>query len=291
VAEHEVVVADLQRMGMSTYEAKAYLALVIAAAPINGYEVAKRSGVPRSTVYETLGKLTARGAAFEVRTEREATAYVALPPEALIRRARDDLEKSLDSLSESLSAIAQPPESHVSHHLEGRAQVLARATDLIAGATREVHVSAWVDDLEPLRPALTAADRRGVDVAIIRFGSGDDTIGHTVDHLFSSSEVVLERVGCRLLVVTQDRQAVLIGGTVGSSMWALYSDDPAVVLVAVEFIRHDIGFQVLAEKLGVEGVAAIFAGDPHLQRLERGLGAPGLERRLASSQPATGTGR
>jgi len=41
VAEHEVVVADLQRMGMSTYEAKAYLALVIAGAPINGYEVAK----------------------------------------------------------------------------------------------------------------------------------------------------------------------------------------------------------------------------------------------------------
>ena len=40
---------------------------VAAGTPLNGYEVAKRSGVPRSTVYETLAKLVGRGAAYEVR--------------------------------------------------------------------------------------------------------------------------------------------------------------------------------------------------------------------------------
>src|SRR5262249_33872361 len=40
----------LQELGMSGYEAKAYIALVAAGEPLNGYEVAKRSGVPRSTV-------------------------------------------------------------------------------------------------------------------------------------------------------------------------------------------------------------------------------------------------
>ena len=55
-----------RRAGMPGYEAKAYLALLTAGEPMNGYEVAKVSGVPRSTVYETLGKLVARGAVFEV---------------------------------------------------------------------------------------------------------------------------------------------------------------------------------------------------------------------------------
>ncbi len=56
------VIEELQHLGMSGYEAKAYVALVAAGTPLNGYEVAKHSGVPRSTVYETLGKLVGRGA-------------------------------------------------------------------------------------------------------------------------------------------------------------------------------------------------------------------------------------
>ena len=47
----------LKDAGLSGYEGKAYLALLAAGEPLNGYEVAKASGVPRSTVYETLGKL------------------------------------------------------------------------------------------------------------------------------------------------------------------------------------------------------------------------------------------
>ena len=51
---------------MSGYESKAYLALLAHGAQMNGYEVAKASGVPRSTVYESLSKLVVRGAAFEL---------------------------------------------------------------------------------------------------------------------------------------------------------------------------------------------------------------------------------
>lgn len=281
--ELEAIVGELQQLGMSAYEAKAYLALIATGGPLNGYEVAKRSGVPRSTVYETLGKLTARGAAFEVRTETESTAYVPLPAEALLRRLRQRFERSITALTGSLNKIGEPPTSHLSHHLEGRSSVLARAVDLIDGARRELYVSAWGDELARLAPALESADDRGVEVSTIRFGSGGDTVGRTFEHLFSSSDVVLDRVGCRLLVIAHDRQAVLIGGAVGPSMWALYSDDPAVVLVAVEFIRHDIGFQVLAERIGTDEVASIFKADPNLQRLERGRGAPGLDRRMAQT--------
>ena len=78
------MVEELQRLGMSGYEAKAYVALVAAGGPLNGYEVAKRSGVPRSTVYETLAKLVGRGAAYEVRAGEDGVGYISLPPSALL---------------------------------------------------------------------------------------------------------------------------------------------------------------------------------------------------------------
>ena len=73
----------LKGSGMSGYEAKAYVALLGAGEPLNGYEVAKLSGVPRSTVYETLGKLVARGFAFQV-SEDDTVSYVPLPADALV---------------------------------------------------------------------------------------------------------------------------------------------------------------------------------------------------------------
>ena len=276
------IAADLAEIGMSAYEAKAYLALVAGGAPLTGYEVAKRSGVPRSTVYETLAKLVAREAAFEVRSESETTIYVALPPDTLLRRVRRQFEDNLDRLSGSLAAVTEPPVSHLVHNLEGRSAVLARAADVIHASTRELHVSIWADDLDDLADHLRMAERRGVDISLIRFGESTTEIGHTFDHLFASSDDVLARVGCRLLIVASDRQSVLIGGSVGASMWAMYSDDPAVVLVAVEFVRHDIGFQVLVDEVGTTHVEEIFQSSADLVRLRRGGQAPGLARRAAA---------
>jgi sugar-specific transcriptional regulator TrmB len=295
VSETARVIDQFRSLGLSGYEAKAYLALIGAMGPLNGYEVAKRSGIPRSTVYEALGKLVARGAAFEVRCSASTTSYVPLPPEALLRRLRDEFERSMDGLAATLPLIAEPPARPISHHIEGRQAVLVRAGDLIAAATAELHVSAWADDLSELGPALHDADHRSVDISVLRFGlpaAADgpraDDVGSTFDHVFANPDVVIKRVGCRLLLLAADRREVLIGATVGGSTWASYSDDPAVVLVAVEFIRHDIGFQVLAERIGVAEVEALFGSDPALRRLERGHGAPGLRSRISAARTASG---
>jgi len=104
------VVDELQRLGMSGYEAKAYVALVASGTPLNGYEVAKRSGVPRSTVYETLAKLVGRGAAYEVRAGEDAVGYIALPPSALLDRLRREFDQSIDVLSAALPELAAPPQ-------------------------------------------------------------------------------------------------------------------------------------------------------------------------------------
>lgn len=67
------LLAGLAATGFTEYEAKTYLAL-LREHSATGYRLSKKSGVPRSMVYEALGRLHARGAVLETRDNR-ATHY------------------------------------------------------------------------------------------------------------------------------------------------------------------------------------------------------------------------
>lgn len=268
------VIEELQRLGMSGYEAKAYVALVAAGLPLNGYEVAKRSGVPRSTVYETLAKLVARGAAYEVRTGEAKGGYISLPPNVLLDRMRRDFDQSVDVLRGALAEVAAPPQVRLVHNLSDRASMLARAEDVLAAARKDVFLSGWPSELEPLKPAARRAEGDGVDVSVVTFGEDPEPVGQTTPHRFSTPEVVLENLGCRLLVVCADREQAVIGGVVNEEAWGVYTDDPAIVLVAVEYVRHDIAMHLIAEKFAPDDFESFWSSDPAVLRLRADHGAP-----------------
>ncbi|GHE28158.1 hypothetical protein GCM10017673_33000 [Streptosporangium violaceochromogenes] len=275
----------MQRLGMSGYEAKAYVTLVVAGQPLNGYEVAKRSGVPRSTVYETLGKLVARGAAYELRGAEEATGYLALPPRALLERMRREFDDSIGALQSSLPTIAAPPGSYLTHNLKGADALLTRAEDVVASARTDLFLSIWPEEMRLLSPLLGRAAERGVEVSVVHFGPAPALVGHLYEHRFPAPEAVAGSLGCRLLVVAGDRSEVLIGGFAGGAAWGVYTEDPAVVLMAVEYVRNDITSQVVADRVGHETLREIWSGDPDLARLRAGHGHPAALLR-ATRMPA-----
>lgn len=269
---------------MSGYESKAYLALLQAAAPLNGYEVAKASGVPRSTVYETLAKLVARGAAFEVNEPGNGTAYLALPSEALVGRLRRDLSSTIDGLAEVLPTLGGRRDTHLVQHVHGADGVLERTVDVIDGAQLDVFASLWPDEYDQLLPALERAVERGVDVSVITFGDVERRVGRHFEHHFSEPEVVLERLGCRIFTVVADRDAATIGGVDDGDVWCLWSDDPAVALVAAEYVRHDMALQLIGARLRESGLEEFWLTDPDLERLRAAAAVAGPLRRLAPDQ-------
>ena len=296
------MLAQLQKLGLSGYEAKVYTALISADGPLTGYEVAKKSGVPRSTVYEVLGNLAAKGIVFGTKNNGGNAGYMPLPPRVLLARLRRDFEESVRSLSGSLPELRLPVQASLSHHLTGHAVVHDRALDMIDAAKLELYMSVWPENLDSMRARVALATARGVDVSVICFGEAEP-IGHLYHHNFSAPDIVLERVGCRLMVIATDRQGVLISGTVSDDTWGVYSEDPAVVLVAVEFVRHDIAMKVLVDRIGSDKVETFWYTDPTLIRLATGKGAPGLpsprglRKRSRAPRPhglpgaATGTSR
>ena len=93
-------VALMQQLGFGGYEARAYIAL-LQRSPLNGYELAKASGVPRSNIYPVLQKLEARGAV--VRLEMPGGArYTPVPPQELLAQLGDQFQ----------IAVAVPLQAH-----------------------------------------------------------------------------------------------------------------------------------------------------------------------------------
>jgi HTH-type transcriptional regulator, sugar sensing transcriptional regulator len=274
----EEVVEQLRRIGMSGYEAKVYLALLAAGEPLNGYELAKQSSVPRSTVYETVGKLVARGSAFEVNMPDSGTAYLPLPVESLLARVRRDVDDALGALATSLPMVSAPRDAHLTQQIRGRRHVLDRAKDVIESASSDLLVSIWPPEVPELLDELRRASARGVEVTTLIFGAPDalDGIGTVFEHRFSAPEIVEERLGCRLFAFVADRSNVLTAGAVGDDTWGMWCDDPATALVVAEYIRHDMAIQsILGSPHGVN-LRGLWDESEELQRLRATVGSPGL---------------
>jgi sugar-specific transcriptional regulator TrmB len=255
---------------------------------MNGYEVAKTSGVPRSTVYETLTKLVRRGIAFQVRPENAQIQYVPLPADALIARLRHDFDLSLEDLEHGLGDVDQPTDAGLVLHLRGADTVLRRAEEVIQGARHSLHLSAWPEHVNHLDKALREADSRGVETWICAWGGANIDVGRVYTNSLTTPESpldrtdwVLKRVGSRLLVVVSDRKIVLTAGTTEKDSWGVVTDDPALVVLGLETIVHYIVSDVLIAAVGPTEFLELWESDTTLMRL-----GTGANRRRARSPRA-----
>ena len=94
------LLSSLVSLGLTEYEAKVYLAL-LKGSPANGYQLSKRTGVPRSMIYEALGRLHTRGAVLKSGDER-STLYRPVPPDDLLDRYKRENEQLIDNSREQL---------------------------------------------------------------------------------------------------------------------------------------------------------------------------------------------
>src|SRR5438046_4811756 len=87
-------VAELTQLGLTTYEAKAYVAL-LGRDSFTAAQVARQSGLPRQRIYDVLGSLVQKGLA--VARPGNVVKYAATPPDIgvnqLLAAHREDLER------------------------------------------------------------------------------------------------------------------------------------------------------------------------------------------------------
>jgi sugar-specific transcriptional regulator TrmB len=119
---------DLAALGLTRNEALAYVCLLQAEEPLGltGYEVAARSGIPRSAVYGILRRLQEGEFAFP--TGDKPARYAPLPPREVVARVRSQTLERIEDLAgrlEELPARNQPEPIWILDRYERLLQVVS----------------------------------------------------------------------------------------------------------------------------------------------------------------------
>ncbi|WP_028402071.1 TrmB family transcriptional regulator [Ectobacillus panaciterrae] len=266
----EHLIEKFEAIGFSTNEAKVYMTLLKESA-INGYEISKKSGVPRSMVYAVISKLVAKEAIIELRTEPPT--YIPVPVKELMMSRKKQAEETFNVLETELQAIEKPAAVNVIKHIEGRKQIIHSIEKLMRTANKEVWLSAWEMELEELRSSAVEVQENGITMYSLLFTNQETaSFGHTFYHRRDTSSIEQHRMGQRLTIVIQDNQEVLIAGFIdGQIPQAIQTTEPMLVLLAKEYIRHDMMMKIVSEKLGNDTLNSFWQGDDLLTYIVQNL--------------------
>lgn len=260
----------LVRIGFSEYEAKAYIAL-LRENPATGYQLAKLSGVPRSMIYEALGKLVVRGAAMTLR-KGETTHYAAVPPEEFLEQLHRDHEELVDALKDDLAGLASPLDLEYVWNFEGHGSVVAKAEEMILQARHTIYLALVPATFEELEPVLSDAVGRGVRVVIYTTGELDLPDARVV--VAHVSEETLGQARGLGLILSIDGEEVLIGEWLQAThARASWTNSPVLVFIAEHHLRTDLYLPRLLSCLGDDALELI-------QEEDRALFARAMESRV-----------
>ncbi len=266
------LIGKLVRIGFSEYEAKAYTAL-LTKSPVTGYELAKVSGVPRSMIYEVMGKLTGRGAAMTLRTGG-ATKYAPIPATEFLDQMQREQEALLNSLRNELSTLSSAPDLDYVWNIEGHDNVVAKAIEMINQAVGQIYLAILPVTFHELQPALIDAIQRGVRVVV--YTTADlDLPGSQVVVAHVSQETLGQTEGLSLILAI-DGEEVLIGEWLARTQArASWTSSRLMVFMAEHHLRTDLYLPQLLALLGDDALEVI-------QEEDRELFAMALESHLNS---------
>ncbi len=250
-ADDKATIEVLLQLGFTEYESKTYLSL-LRGSPATGYQISKDAGLPRSMVYEALGRLSNKGAVMSLPLG-DTTRYAPVPVDVLLDNLRHKYEDTLDEAHERLSREEQRTPLEQVWNLDGRDAILMRAREMSRSATKELLISASDETLVDLISGLREASDRGVKVRLLLSGEAEISFGEVIRH--PRAESALQKTGQSLVLVADGSQC-LIGGT-GPSETCIWTGNRHVVFIARQFIWQEVFTQRALSRLGQEILAVL----------------------------------
>ncbi|HEY3446221.1 MAG TPA: helix-turn-helix domain-containing protein [Myxococcales bacterium] len=263
----KLVVSALEELGFTATDAKVYVGL-LKAHPATGYELAKRTKVPRSAMYAVLGRLEQGGIIRAV--QANPARYEPLPPQQLVSLLRDRHQSSLEDLQAALERLDRNPQPASLWITVGYAAILAEADRQIRQSKKLVAASLWAREAAKLAPALQDAVARGVQVVLFSFNTLPD-LGGGHAYGYGIPEPELERYWPHKLILVGDHEKLLVGSAeVSESSRATVTDESALVEMALSTLTLDLTLLGQRQKRDTGPVVTLLAR--HLAPLDQMLG-------------------
>ena len=246
---------DLQSIGFTEYEAKTYLAL-LKDHPATGYQISKISGVPRSMVYEALGRLHARGAVLES-IEGRTTLYRPLDPQVLLSNHQRSIQTLIDNLKPGLSNLFSNTNDHRVWSITDLDSIFSYSRDMLHRAKNEIFLVLNDFHYERLGESLDLVEDSGIVLNILATGQKPIEYGNTILHPPLESEI---QGLTHTLVILIDNSEVLIANTSEDSN-ATITANSDLIMIAKQFIWMEFFTQRIYAQIGEELLAKLDPGD------------------------------
>jgi predicted transcriptional regulator len=241
------IVPALQRLGFAEYEARAYLALV-KRSPLNGYELAKASGIPRANVYGVLERLSARRVVLRL-DEPSGVRYAPVPPAELMQRLGSEFQEVAAQTSRELEALEVATEREPVWNVQGYPALLDQARAALRAARRSLLLAVWPHEATALRDDVAAADERGVEITTLCMAACETECGGCRGDVYRY-RATPDGVRRRLVVVPDGEDVVAGEIAADGETHSVRTRQPLLVDICSSSVRSSIALAAVVADLG-----------------------------------------
>ena len=226
------IVLTLETLGLSTYEARAFLA-ALSEYPITGYKLSKLSGVPRSRIYETIEKLTAKG--LIIVQPGDVTLVKPVKLDVFLSKKDEEHKKALEFLRESIEDFGQSVQDSGTWNISGRDRILEFLKEFITHAKSHIYVAGHAEDFLCLSLILEKTAAKGVRMEGVYCGEAADLPKWMQPHQGGLCDT------CRDIAVSIDSSRALVGSTLPyDAATIVLTENRGIVHIVEEYIKHEI---------------------------------------------------
>lgn len=246
------IISLLQTLGFTQYESQAYLAL-LQQSNVTGYELAKNSGIPPSKIYQILNKLIDREMVLVI--DSEPKKYLPIRPDKILGRLKDEYLETVDELSNKLNKVyaEEALADNYIWHITDYEQIIRKLRQFIEEARNTIYLSVWDDEVDEIREALHNAFKKGIIITAVHFGQKLLGFGTEYPH-GREHHIRLARGGRRVTLIIDDRVVVVGHFSEDGQSNAAWTANPGLVLLAKDYITHDIYTIRIQDRYGEEAV-------------------------------------
>lgn len=239
------LIENLKEIGLNSYEAKVYLAL-LKKYPATGYEVSKLADIPQSRAYDTLKALEI--AHIVMSSASKPVTYTPIKPKELTKRYKRKITSTLDFLEKKLPNVKDNYTEPVLC-VNGTSTIHKKIIELINNAEKEIFLEIWSQDFKYFEPYLFEAYNRGLDIKIVGYDNFNCNFGTVFRH--NGGHEIEHSLGGKMIFLTSDNSEGIFGKLNPSKNQdtnVLWTKNEDIVFLIKEFIIHDMYLIDIAEQ-------------------------------------------
>ena len=241
----QTAISKLTRLGLTEYEARAYTAL-LKENPASAYEIAKNSGIPTSKIYEVINKLISKEIVQSIHGGRTKM-FIPVSPEELVKGFRSSMNDNLQAVEAELQGVKTGLDTSYTWHIKDYSSFILRGRRMIDTARETILLMIWAKEMNALSAALLDAEERGTKVAVVHYGATKIKTARLYRH--PVEETIYSERDTRGFTLIADSKEVLTGKIdEHEEVEAIWSMNEGLVMLAEDYIRHDIYFMKIAKR-------------------------------------------